>query len=37
MNYGRLPVDEQAAAFRAILLRSQTLPELLTRAAGPRG
>jgi hypothetical protein len=33
MNYGRLPVDEQAAAFRAILLRNETLAEVLTRAA----
>jgi hypothetical protein len=33
MNYGRLPVDEQVAAFRAVLLRNQTLAEVLKRAA----
>lgn len=33
MNYGRLPVDEQVAAFRAVLLHNPTLAEVLTRAA----
>lgn len=33
MNYGRLPVTEQVAAFRAILLRNQTLTRVLARAA----
>jgi hypothetical protein len=33
MNYGRLPIDEQVAAFRAVLLCNQTLTEVLTRAA----
>jgi len=33
MNYGRLPVDEQVAAFREVLLRNSTLAEVLTRAA----
>ena len=30
---GRLPVDEQVAAFQAVLLRNQTLAEVLARAA----
>jgi hypothetical protein len=34
MNYGRLPVAEQVAAFRAALLRNQTLTRVLARAAG---
>jgi len=34
MNYARLPIDEQVAAFRAVLLRNQTLAEVLARAAG---
>src|ERR1051326_8815642 len=34
MNYGRLPVTEQVAAFRAILLRNQNLTRVLARAAG---
>src|SRR5262245_10307518 len=33
MNYGRLPVDEQVAAFREVLLENPTLAEVLTRAA----
>ena len=33
MNYGRLPVDEQVAAFREVLLHNPTLAEVLTRAA----
>ena len=33
MNYGRLPLDEQLDAFRDVLLRNQTLAEVLTRAA----
>ncbi len=33
MNYGRLPVAEQVAAFRAVLLRNQTLTRVLARAA----
>jgi uncharacterized protein len=33
MNYGRLPVDEQVAVFRAIVLRNPALAEVLTRAA----
>jgi uncharacterized protein len=33
VNYGRLPLDEQLAAFRDVLLRNQTLAEVLTRAA----
>src|SRR5213082_2353623 len=33
MNYRRLPIDEQVAAFREILLRNPTLAEVLTRAA----
>ena len=33
MDYGRLPVDEQLAAFRSVLLHNQTLAEVLTRAA----
>jgi len=33
VNYGRLPLDEQLDAFRAVLLRNQTLAEVLTRAA----
>src|SRR5947209_14381904 len=34
MNYGRLPVAEQVAGFRAVLLRNQTLTRVLARAAG---
>ena len=33
MGYGRLPVDEQVAAFQTVLLRNQTLAEVLARAA----
>ena len=33
MNYCRLPLDEQLDAFRDVLLRNQTLAEVLTRAA----
>jgi uncharacterized protein len=33
MNYGRLPVDEQVAAFQEVLLRNPALAEVLTRAA----
>ena len=33
MNYGRLPVAGQVAAFRAVLLRNQTLTRVLARAA----
>jgi hypothetical protein len=33
VNYGRLPLDEQLDAFRDVLLRNQTLAEVLTRAA----
>jgi hypothetical protein len=33
MDYGRLPIDEQVTAFRAVLLRNHTLAEVLTRAA----
>jgi hypothetical protein len=33
VNYGRLPVDEQVAAFQAVLRRNETLAEVLTRAA----
>ena len=33
MNYGRLPLDEQLDALRDVLLRNQTLAEVLTRAA----
>src|SRR5690242_20129189 len=33
MNYGRLPAAGQAAAFRAVLLRNQTLTRVLARAA----
>ena len=33
MTYGRLPLDEQVAAFRAVLLRNHTLAEVLTRSA----
>ena len=33
MGYGRLPVDEQLAGFRALLTRNPTLVEVLTRAA----
>jgi hypothetical protein len=33
MDYGRLPIDEQVAAFRAVLLRNQVLAEVLSRAA----
>jgi len=33
MDYGRLPVDVQVAAFQAVLLRNQTLAEVLARAA----
>ena len=33
MNYGRLPLDEQLDAFQNVLLRNQTLAEVLTRAA----
>jgi uncharacterized protein len=32
-DYGRLPVDEQVAAFQAVLLRNQTLAKVLARAA----
>lgn len=32
-DYGRLPVDEQVAAFQAVLLRNQALAEVLARAA----
>jgi hypothetical protein len=33
MNYARLPVDEQVAAFQAVLLHNPTLAEVLTRSA----
>jgi hypothetical protein len=33
MNYARLPVDEQVAAFQEVLLHNPTLAEVLTRAA----
>lgn len=33
MNYGRLPLNEQLDAFQDVLLRNQTLAEVLTRAA----
>src|SRR5215475_12971454 len=33
MGYGRLPVDEQVAAFQAVLVQNQTLAEVLARAA----
>lgn len=33
MNYGRLPLDEQLDAFQNVLVRNQTLAEVLTRAA----
>ena len=33
MDYGRLPIDEQVAAFRAVLQRNQVLAEVLSRAA----
>jgi uncharacterized protein len=33
MDYGRLPVDEQVAAFQAVLLRNPTLADVLTGAA----
>jgi hypothetical protein len=32
-DYGRLPVDEQVAAFQAVLPRNQTLAQVLARAA----
>lgn len=32
MNYGRLPLDEQLDAFQNVLVRNQTLAEVLTRA-----
>jgi hypothetical protein len=32
-DYGRLPVNEQVAAFQAVLLRNQTLAQVLARAA----
>jgi hypothetical protein len=33
VNYGRLPLDEQLDAFQNVLVRNQTLAEVLTRAA----
>jgi Nucleotidyltransferase len=33
MDYGRLPIDEQVAAFQAVLRRNQVLAEVLSRAA----
>jgi len=33
MGYGRLPVDEQLAGLRALLMRNATLVEVLARAA----
>src|SRR5215831_13614469 len=33
MDFGRLPVDVQVAAFQAVLLRNPTLAEVLARAA----
>lgn len=33
MSYGRLPLDEQLDAFQDVLLRNETLAEILTRAA----
>ena len=33
MGFGRLPLDEQLAGFRALLTRNPTLVEVLTRAA----
>jgi hypothetical protein len=34
MGFGRLPLDEQLAGFRALVTRNPTLVEVLTRAAG---
>ena len=33
MDYGRLPIDEQVAAFQAVLQHNQVLAEVLSRAA----
>ena len=33
MGFGRLPLDEQLAGFRALVTRNPTLVEVLTRAA----
>ncbi|HET7244267.1 MAG TPA: nucleotidyltransferase family protein [Streptosporangiaceae bacterium] len=33
MDYGRLPIDEQVAAFQAVLQRNQVLAVVLSRAA----
>ena len=33
MDYGRLPIDEQVAAFQTVLLRNQVLTGVLSRAA----
>src|SRR5690349_20318616 len=34
MDYGRLPLDQQLAGFRALVTRNATLVEVLARAAG---